>query len=454
MGDNGAWLLAGGAALGSLLAAFWSNVRAAYQILASRVVMSLTLDGYQAEAMQCYLRSHFAASSWGPRSYIGWMLYVRPRNRVQVVAMETSPPAGRIYWLGWRALWVGRGGRSEHDLEDGVTASSYQQMSLQLCYVRGLFDPDRLVTEATDFFNRQVYENTQAAGRHHVKHIHGTAGKMRMQGATQRHSSHSVGASHTDLRGCLQYRPLGFAFHQLGTPRQCKLSAVEELALSPEATDLATEALRWKDAEQWYRQRGLPWRRGWLLWGEPGTGKTAFARAVAEDLDLPVFAYDLASLHNDELQREWSAMLTEVPCMALLEDIDAIFHGRENIVAGERGGLTFDALLNCLDGVQRADGLLVVLTTNCLDRIDPAIGQPIEGRATRPGRVDRVVEFAPIDEAGRHRIAHRILPDHPQAWNRLVIDGAGETGAQFQERCAQRALELEFGGCVRSVRTG
>ncbi len=68
----------------------------------------------------------------------------------------------------------------------------------------------------------------------------------------------------------------------------------------------------------------------------------------------------------------------EVPCVAMFEDIDAVFHGRRNVAVASGPSLTFDCLLNCLDGVQRANGLLTFMTTNHLELVDPAIGQPGE----------------------------------------------------------------------------
>jgi SpoVK/Ycf46/Vps4 family AAA+-type ATPase len=138
-----------------------------------------------------------------------------------------------------------------------------------------------------------------------------------------------------------------------------------------------------------------------------------------------------------------------VPCIALIEDIDGVFHGRKNIsggnaemsaflrnaemmgrdgqdgqggdgedtisqpkeASGEDGegrqqrqmrrpqipmnsGLTFDCLLNVLDGVERLEGVFVIITTNDITKVDPAIGQPTgDNGSTRPGRIDRVIEL-------------------------------------------------------------
>src|SRR5262249_48845816 len=157
------------------------------------------------------------------------------------------------------------------------------------------------------------------------------------------------------------------------------------------------------------------------------TGKTALARAFAEELDMPLHVYNLAEMGNFELMKAWAEMQANVPCVALIEDIDNIFHGRQNVVRSrlgaalfgrretkkrqnndadeetEGGGrsmgmLSFDCLLNCLDGVERSDGVFTIITTNDVTKIDPALGQPrtlpdgtVEFISTRPGRIDKAV---------------------------------------------------------------
>src|SRR5262249_37317223 len=115
------------------------------------------------------------------------------------------------------------------------------------------------------------------------------------------------------------------------------------------------------------------------------------------------------------------------------------------------GLLSFDVLLNMLDGVDRNDGVFTVITTNDISKIDPALGKPrclpdgtVEFISTRPGRIDKAIELTYLETDDKRRMAHRILGDYPDALAEVLdfveetpID---ETPAQFQERCSQIAL--------------
>ena len=112
--------------------------------------------------------------------------------------------------------------------------------------------------------------------------------------------------------------------------------------------------------------------------------------------------------------------------------------------------LTFDCLLNCLDGVERADGIFTIITTNDISKIDPALGQPrklpdgtIEFISTRPGRIDKAVELTYMEAADKKRMAKRILGEYAERVRPEMLEfidrypDLQETPAQFQERCAR-----------------
>jgi chaperone BCS1 len=132
-------------------------------------------------------------------------------------------------------------------------------------------------------------------------------------------------------------------------------------------------------AGAWYSTRGVPHRRGYLLHGPPGNGKTTLVAAVAGELGLSVAVLSLSNkvLTDDLLRNQVNAL--PPGAILLIEDIDCAF--AQARAAGETTGVTMSGLLNALDGVSSREGRILFLTTNHPERLDPAL--------VRPGRVDR-----------------------------------------------------------------
>ncbi len=303
-------MLAGGAAAITLAASCFGYLRAIYQQIIGRVLVTISVSGYQADAVIMYLRQQYNMSRFGPRSYIGWKLFFQPSRRVQLMPMEVATPTGQLFWKGLCLIWIGKSKTANTDLETGVNARDYNDNSLDILFARGTLDPDRFILEATAFYNEQtqVYDATEGR-RHSVRYVHGTAGSNGSESLMNQMMPRRGPTSMTDIRGCLVNRPLGFRFSELGMGSSAQRTALDQLALCESAEQLVTEVKRWRESEDWHLERQLPWRRGYMLYGPPGSGKTALARAIAEDLDLPVYVYNLASLKNDELQRAWNQML-------------------------------------------------------------------------------------------------------------------------------------------------
>lgn len=134
---------------------------------------------------------------------------------------------------------------------------------------------------------------------------------------------------------------------------------------------------------KFYQNRGIPYRRGYLLYGPPGTGKTSFATAIAGHFNLPVYILTLTDLDDKNLAELFNEMPTRA-CL-VLEDIDSAGLRRDDCHAsgGKSGskskkkkqeeGVTLSGLLNCLDGPAFLDGRLLLMTSNSPDNLDPAL---------------------------------------------------------------------------------
>ncbi|KAL5279812.1 BCS1L family protein [Megaselia abdita] len=182
----------------------------------------------------------------------------------------------------------------------------------------------------------------------------------------------------------LMYTAMGADWRQFGHPRKKRPieSVVLERGLS---SKILKDCQEFINNPKWYSDRGIPYRRGYLLHGPPGCGKSSFITALAGELEYGICLLNLSErgLTDDRLNH----LLNVAPeqSIILLEDIDAAFVSREDSNQQKQAfdGLnrvTFSGLLNCLDGVASTEARIVFMTTNYIDRLDPAL--------IRPGRVD------------------------------------------------------------------
>lgn len=215
------------------------------------------------------------------------------------------------------------------------------------------------------------------------------------------------------------------------------------LYFSDDLMECVTRAQNWLVKADWYKQKHIPHKLGMLFEGVGGTGKSEMTKAIAETLGIPIYQYFLHTLNDKEFMKVWSGM--ETPCIALFEDFDNVFNKRTPVNRNQNLG--FDTILNAISGVNSREGVMLVVTTNCLDKIDPAMGVNVsdtddKGLSTRPGRIDMVKHFGNMDKTNRYKLANRILNEWPDLIEQVVNDNPEVTPAQFQEICVRAANEF------------
>jgi hypothetical protein len=246
-------------------------------------------------------------------------------------------------------------------------------------------------------------------------------------------------SSGTQTRHGGAIEPVNYSFDDIGRP--VPDDPMETVSVTDEMQKVIDEAKFWLDHRQWYRDRGISWQHGFLIHGGPGVGKTSTVRTVGQILDLPVHVFRIATMDDYDFTSAWITTRGSAR-IVLMEDIDAVFHGRENILGTS---FSFDTLLNAIQGVEQEDGLLLFVTTNHLEHIDPALGRPEDdGTSSRPGRVDTIVQMGSMSRDGRLKIARRILREEDLS-QRIVTERPEETPAQLTDRAKRRARDVLWG---------
>ena len=167
----------------------------------------------------------------------------------------------------------------------------------------------------------------------------------------------------------------------------------------------------------WYVERGIPYRRGYLLYGPPGTGKSSAVLAIASALKMDIAILSLAnsSLDDDDLCQ----LLSNCPVnsIVLIEDIDCVFVERK-ATEDKANKLTFSGLLNAIDGVGAGEGRILFATTNHIERLDPAL--------IRPGRIDRKELIGYADREQLRRLFVRFFGDNDPSMADYFADSLAE----------------------------
>jgi ATPase family associated with various cellular activities (AAA) len=432
-------------------------------------------SGTLRDALMSYIVKNFKRSVMYDGLYCSTTSWVKSQNCNLEVPYEYFGKKSIVFWNGWVPFLVTPSQTASSGSSSAPGGSGSPSSNFRVTYIRGTLDMDAIVREAVKIHNEAMAVAIDKVTSNHRRFfIHSIPNESNARG---------TGTSSAAIPWFRRnnFRLIDRQADDIGPQPNSKEPALSRLFFPDRIKGLIEEIKRWHMSKEWYKERGIPWKSGWLLYGPPGTGKSALARAMAEDEDIPIFSFALAELTNTTFSKAWKDMLAHAPCMALIEDIDNVFHGRENVARrgmfpmfGPKkdkkgkdsskdkgddddgddfsgGRLTFDSFLNTIDGVDRAEGVFLVITTNELDKVDPALGVPrklsdgtIEFISTRPGRIDKAIELGCIEKPQMYAMADRILDGFPieiEKMKKYIASSSPETPAQFQLRCVTIALK-------------
>jgi len=140
-----------------------------------------------------------------------------------------------------------------------------------------------------------------------------------------------------------------------------------------------------------YNKHGIPYKLNIILHGSPGVGKTSLIHTIASECCANLCILNINAELKEESMIEAISQVNEddKKCILVLEDIDCIFADRK-INDSLKNNITMNGILNCLDGFNNPEGLIVIMTTNFPDKLDEAL--------MRSGRIDFDIELTYLDK--------------------------------------------------------
>lgn len=218
----------------------------------------------------------------------------------------------------------------------------------------------------------------------------------------------------------------------------------DDVAGNEEAKQSVRDIVDFLKSPEKYAAYGARMPKGIILYGEPGTGKTLLAKAVAGEANVPFYAMSgsdfiqvYVGVGASRIRQLFKKARAGGKAVIFIDEIDAIGKTRDNNKAGgsEERDQTLNALLTEMSGFNEKEGIIVMAATNRLDMLDPAL--------LRPGRFDRHIEIRLPDLSAREKILKLHLKNKP-CHDILVNEWAKKTpffsGAKLENLVNEAAI--------------
>jgi len=219
----------------------------------------------------------------------------------------------------------------------------------------------------------------------------------------------------------------------------------KDVAGVDEAKDELVEIVDFLKDPSRFSEAGARIPKGVLLYGEPGTGKTLLAKAIAGEAGVPFFSISgsnfvemYVGIGASRVRDLFKEGKKKAPCIIFIDEIDAV--GRHRSAGGGGGNdereQTLNQLLVEMDGFEGNEGVIIIAATNRQDILDPAL--------LRPGRFDRQVMVPLPDVGGREQIlkvhAQKIQVHSDVNWKIIAKGTPGFSGAELANMVNEAAL--------------
>lgn len=208
------------------------------------------------------------------------------------------------------------------------------------------------------------------------------------------------------------------------------------MVLTNEQKEIFNDVKSFVKSREWYETNGVPWRRGYLFYGNPGNGKSRLIIEIARIIGYKVYYVNLTdnSLTDGKLTQMLAGASNN--SIIVIEEIDTVFEKRKKVEEKVSGNsISFGGLLNVLDGVVAREGRIIVMTTNHLEKLDGAL--------TRPGRIDRRIFFSNATREQKSEMVDRFLPKNSEKIKEELYE-MDLSMAELQEFCIERSEKYAY----------
>lgn len=413
---------------------FWGQVKDAISKLIRLLIVEAQIHSNASQAVMYYLQHVGRRLPTNVLKYSSTFEYIKRTNDIKLIAFEgVRDLKAQWYWFAGNLVMM-----SDKHGNDKDSGLSFEQ-AVTLRYLRGTIDIEDFICKAIKWYEQQ--SDIACAQTNHprfkVERCVGKKVDRDPSGYGSGGGGYAGGLLKTAADENWRHaRLLNYSIDDIGYSSRAFFHV-----FNPSALRVRDDVEHWLNAKTWYQNKGLLFRRGALLFGAPGSGKSSLIRKIGQSLDLPVYSFELSTMDDQQFIQFWQNARQCQPCIVVMEDIDTVFNKRQPANANIK--LSFECLLNCISGVEPAEGIYLFITTNRLEYLDEALGIPNEkGVSTRPGRLDTCFHMGDITLDEKVEIARHFLSDHPDVSARLIDESNGCTVAQFSDMCAQKALEL------------